>query len=259
LNYSKGGFVQNRISQEKNGKTQTTTWYNNEGKEISDPKLLVNDGKLTPWLKDADYAAKNAFSTAAFKDYKPQINVMPRVAFSFPISDVANFFAHYDVLTQRPSDGLMRFDPKNYYFINSTASPFITNSNLKPEKTIDYELGYQQILNQKKNASLKVTSFYRELRDQITQVTLSNAYPRTYQTYANKDFGTVKGLSAEFDLRRTGNSNAKTFFVEVSTTTQEGVYTTVGTYTHSNTTSSATTNINLDLSAYSSNNTVFIK
>ena len=185
-------------------KTQTTTWYNNEGKEISDPKLLVNDGKLTPWLKDADYAAKNAFSTAAFKDYKPQINVMPRVAFSFPISDVANFFAHYDVLTQRPSDGLMRFDPKNYYFINSTASPFITNSNLRPEKTIDYELGYQQILNQKKNASLKVTAFYRELRDQITQVSLSNAYPRTYQTYANKDFGTVKGLSAEFDLRRTG-------------------------------------------------------
>ncbi len=185
-------------------KTQTTTWYSSEGKEISDPKLLVNDGKLTPWLKDVDYANKNAFSTAAFRDYKPQINVMPRVAFSFPISDVAGFTAHYDVLTQRPSDGLMRFDPKNYYFINSTASPFITNSNLKPEKTIDYEVGYQQVLNQKKNASLKVTAFYRELRNQITQVSVSNAYPRTYQTYANKDFGTVKGLTAEFDLRRTG-------------------------------------------------------
>jgi hypothetical protein len=186
-------------------KTQTTTWYNSEGIETSDPKSLVSDGKLTPWLKDADYASKNAFSVAAFKDYKPQINVMPRVAFSFPISDVANFFAHYDVLTQRPSDGLMRFDPKDYYFINSTSSsPFITNSNLKPEKTIDYEIGYNQVLNQKKNAALKITAFYRELRNQITLVSLTNAYPKTYQTYANKDFGTVKGLSAEFDLRRTG-------------------------------------------------------
>ncbi|MES2513403.1 MAG: TonB-dependent receptor [Bacteroidota bacterium] len=186
-------------------KTQTTTWYNSEGIETSDPKTLVSDGKLTPWLKDADYAGKNAFSTAAFRDYKPQINVMPRVAFSFPISDVANFFAHYDVLTQRPSDGLMRFDPKDYYFINSTSSsPFITNSNLKPEKTIDYEIGYNQVLNQKKNAALKITAFYRELRNQITLVSLTNAYPKTYQTYANKDFGTVKGLSAEFDLRRTG-------------------------------------------------------
>ncbi|MES2763343.1 MAG: TonB-dependent receptor [Bacteroidota bacterium] len=186
-------------------KTQTTTWYNSEGRETSDPKTLVSDGKLTPWLKDADYASKNAFSTNAFKDYKPQITVMPRVAFSFPISDVASFTAHYDVLTQRPSDGLMRFDPKDYYFINSTSSsPFITNSNLKPERTIDYEVGYQQVLNQKKNASLKIAAFYRELRNQITLVSLTNAYPKTYQTYANKDFGTVKGLSAEFDLRRTG-------------------------------------------------------
>ena len=181
------------------------TWYNSEGKEVSDPKLLAVDGKLSPWLKDADFADKNAFSVNAFKDYKPQINVMPRIAFSFPISDVANFFAHYDVLTQRPSDGLMRFDPKDYYFIGSTSSsPFITNSNLMPEKTIDYELGYNQVLNQKKNAALKITAFYRELRNQITLVSLTNAYPKTYQTYANKDFGTVKGLSAEFDLRRTG-------------------------------------------------------
>ncbi len=186
-------------------KTQTTTWYNSEGKETSDPKSLASDGKLTPWLKDPDYASKNAFSTSAFKDYKPQINVMPRIAFSFPISDVANFFAHYDVLTQRPTDGLLRFDPKDYYFVGATSSlPFITNSNLKPEKTVDYEIGYQQVLNQKKNAALKITAFYREFRNQITLVSLTNAYPKTYQTYANKDFGTVKGLTAEFDLRRSG-------------------------------------------------------
>lgn len=181
-----------------------TTWYDNEGKETSDPKVLAVDGKLTPWLKDPSNAAKNPFSASAFKDYKPQINVMPRVAFSFPISDVANFFAHYDVLTQRPSDDLMRFDPKDYYFINSQSQPVIANSNLRPEKTIDYEIGYQQILNKKKNASLKITAFYRELRDQISIVSLTNAYPKTYITYQNKDFGTVKGITAEFDLRRSG-------------------------------------------------------
>ena len=202
-------------------KTFTNTWYNPEGKEVSDPKTLAVDGKLSPWLKDADFADKNPFSVNAFKDYKPQINVMPRVAFSFPISDIASFTAHYDVLTQRPSDGLMRFDPKDYYFINNTSSsPFLTNSNLKPEKTIDYEVGYQQVLNQKKNAALKLTAFYRELRNQITTVSLSNAYPKTYQTYANKDFGTVKGLSAEFDLRRTGgislNANYTLQFAEGS-------------------------------------------
>jgi len=185
----------------RNGKT----WYNAEGKEISDPQALIRDGKINPWLKDAAFAESNAFSTNAFKDYKPQINVMPRVAFSFPISDVANFFAHYDVLTQRPSGVNMRFDPRDYYFIGATSSlPFIVNSNLQPERTIDYELGYQQVLNEKKNAVLKITSFYRELRNQISLVNINQAYPKSYLTYANLDFGTVKGFSAEFDLRRTG-------------------------------------------------------
>ena len=38
--------------------------------------------------------------SSSFEDYEPQINVMPRLAFSFPISDEANFFAHYDILVQ---------------------------------------------------------------------------------------------------------------------------------------------------------------
>lgn len=194
--------------------TGSTTWYNAEGKEVSDPSILSPDGKVNPYLKDPDYANKNGFSVNAFKDYIPQINVMPRVAFSFPISDVASFFAHYDVLTQRPSGSNnpysssnldMRFDPTPYYFINSLdQNPFITNSNLKPERTVDYELGYNQILNEKKNAVLKITAFYREMRNQIALQTLSQAYPKTYYTYVNRDFGTVKGLSLEFDLRRTG-------------------------------------------------------
>lgn len=180
-------------------------WYNSEGKEVSDPNTLTVDGRISPLLKDPSFASKNGFSTGAFTDYKPQINVMPRLAFSFPISDVANFFAHYDVLTQRPSEINFRFDPTDFYFFNYTsANPFITNSNLKPTKTIDYELGYNQILNEKKNAAIKVTAFYRELRDQLTTQTINQAYPKTYYTFVNRDFGTVKGLSAEFDLRRTG-------------------------------------------------------
>ncbi len=179
-------------------------WYNSEGKEVSDPNTLTTDGRITPLLKDPSFASKNPFSVNAFKDYKPQINVMPRVAFSFPISDVANFFAHYDILTQRPSEVDFRFDPKDYYFFNYTsANPFLSNSNLKPTRTVDYELGYNQILNEKKNAAIKITAYYKELRDQITTQTINQAYPKTYYTYVNRDFGTVKGLSAEFDLRRT--------------------------------------------------------
>ena len=42
-----------------------------------------------------------------FDDYKPETVFMPRIAFSFPISDEAQFFAHYDVLTQRPPQWIL--------------------------------------------------------------------------------------------------------------------------------------------------------
>jgi hypothetical protein len=98
---------------------------------------------------------------------------MPRLAFSFPISDMANFFAHYDILTKRPGstsfDAGNRFDPKDYYFLpNESSLPFITNPNLRPEKTIDYALGFSQILSERKNSVLKIEFFYRELRDMLT-------------------------------------------------------------------------------------------
>jgi hypothetical protein len=117
-------------------------------------------------------------------------------------------------LTKRPGgttfDGGNRFDPKDYYFLpNESSLPFLTNPNLKPEKTIDYSLGFAQILNERKNSVLKIEFFYRELRDMLTLRNIVGAFPRNYITYVNQDFGTVKGVTLEFDLRRTGGSSLK--------------------------------------------------
>ncbi len=62
-----------------------------------------------------------------------------------------------------------------------------------------------------------------------------------------------------FTLERTGSTVAKTMLVEVSTTTQGGTYTTIATYDHSNTTLSGTVNCIVDLSAYTTFSTVFIR
>lgn len=184
-------------------------WYDAKGAEVSDPSLLAGSaGKVLPYLTSDSYDAYlngTPFSVDAFKNYKAQINVMPRIAFSFPISDVANFYAHYDVLTKRP--GGNRFDPKDYYFLQSESStPFVANPGLKPEKTIDYEIGFNQVLNERKNAKLGISAFYREMRDLLTQKQIVSAFPRSYITYVNQDFGTVKGISIDFDFRRTGGS-----------------------------------------------------
>ena len=180
-------------------------WYNSEGNEISDPNLIASsDARPIPYFKDnADYDKK--MSAAAFTNYVAAIIPQPRLAFSFPISDVANFFAHYDVLAQRPTGSQLL--PLEYYYMNASGStPLITNPNQQPQRTVDYELGFQQVLNERKNASLTITSFYKEIRGQINQRVVVGAFPKNYIMYDNIDFSTVKGISCIFDFRRTGGS-----------------------------------------------------
>jgi len=176
-------------------------WYNAQGTEIRNAAGIAaasSSGRVQPYLVDP---AQDAVRADAFTDYTPQINIMPRIAFSFPISDEAQFFAHYDVLTQRPS-GFLRFDPRQYYFLSQVGGT-INNPNLKPERTIDYQIGFKQKLN--RTSALTISGFYRELRNMIQIINVPFAYPVDYTTFGNIDFGTVKGLTLAYDLRRTGN------------------------------------------------------
>ena len=181
------------------------TWYNSLGTEITDPDVLaVNTAYPAPWLKPNDNATEEdpfALTSEAFRDYDPAVNIMPRISFSFNISDEAVFFAHYDILTQRPTSS-NRFSPIDYLFLESRNN-LISNPDLRPEKTIDYELGFQQVLT--KTSSLKISAYYKEMRDMIQVRNFTGAYPRPYKAFGNLDFGTVKGFTVGYDMRRTGN------------------------------------------------------
>jgi outer membrane receptor protein involved in Fe transport len=181
------------------------TWYNADGAEILDPNAIGGSLGISPFLVNPD--AERA-EIEAFEDYEPQINVMPRISFSFPISDVALFFAHYDVLTQRPTSNLWA-DPRVYYYFNNIGG-VINNPNLQPSKTIDYELGFQQKLSN--TSSLKFVTFYREMRDDIQIYRYNGVYPKDYTSYNNIDFGTVKGLTIQYDLRRTNNARISAYY-----------------------------------------------
>lgn len=140
----------------------------------------------------------------SFEDYSPQINIMPRLAFSFPISEDANFFAHYDILVQRPPSGTAA-TARSYYYFNTPGRTSLENPNLKPEQTIDYEVGFQQKLTA--SSAIKVSAYYKELRNMIQRRQFLYIPPPlfSYEAFGNLDFGTVKGFSFQYDLRRTNN------------------------------------------------------
>jgi outer membrane receptor protein involved in Fe transport len=174
-------------------------WFDQNGELIIDPKSIAQastTGQITPYLVNPED------SIPVFSDYDPETVFSPRISFSFPISDEAQFFAHYDVVTQRPPSG-NRIEPIDYLYIEDRVGALINNPNLKAEKTVDFELGFAQTLNLK--SSLTLSAFYRELRDMIQIVKTNYSYPVSYLTYGNIDFGTVKGMSASYDMRRSGN------------------------------------------------------
>ena len=178
------------------------TWYNADGAEISDPSVLDKGTGVSPFIKKED---QQRVDVNSFVDYEPAWTFMPRISFSFPISDEALFFAHYDVLTQRPSSNYY-VTPLEYYYFNENGGN-INNPNLKPMQTIDYELGFTQKVTN--TSSLTLTAYYREIRNQIQMYRFNGAYPKAYNSYSNLDFGTVKGLTAEYDLRRTKNARIR--------------------------------------------------
>ena len=175
-----------------------SVWYNASGLEIDNPNSIQGANGISPYLVDPN----EELNASAFRDYQPQVVVMPRIAFSFPISEDALFFAHYDILSQRPQT-YDQLNPIEYMYIRQLGTTTLNNPDLKTEKTIDYELGFQQKLGN--TSSIKLSAFYREMRDKLQTISVYGAYPITYYTLGNIDFGTVRGFTLAYDLRRTGN------------------------------------------------------
>ncbi len=183
-------------------------WYNAQGLPVNNANELGT--VIFPALKgfgtsEIDPQGENYDPTLAFRDFTPTFIVMPRIAFSFPISRDANFYANYDVLAQRPPSGAFA-SPYTYYNfreIAADANSFIGNPNLKPQRTINYEVGFQQKLTD--FSKFKVSLLYREERDLIQARDFVNAYPITYTSFGNSDFSTTKAFKLEYDMRSNNN------------------------------------------------------
>jgi len=191
-------------------------WYDANGNAVNDPFAIFGGGEAEPYLeRENENIQIDGFDpSGSFVDYEPQITVMPRVSFSFPLSESAGFFAHYDgffahydVLSRRPTNSQTTALDFYYFRERINLNNVLPNANLKPSKTIDYQVGFQQKLSE--SSALKISAYYREQRDEVNTRQILYAAPLTYNTYGNRDFGTVKGFSLAYDLRRTNNLAVK--------------------------------------------------
>lgn len=183
------------------------TWFFPDGRQANDGNVIFGGGVVNPYLFNVneDVTTADFDPSGSFDDYTPQVNWLPRLAFSFPISEKANFFAHYDILVQRPPSN-WEVTPRAYFYFYRPGTK--NNANLRPERVVDYEVGFQQELN--KRSAIKFSAYYREFRDMIQRRTvLYVPVIGSYDTYGNLDFGTVKGFTWQYDLRRTKNTEVR--------------------------------------------------
>jgi outer membrane receptor protein involved in Fe transport len=128
----------------------------------------------------------------------------PRLGIAFPVSDKTQLHVNYGKFYQRPDLNKLylgydfftaRIQAGSYY-------PF-ASPNLKPEKTTQYEFGLSHQLGD--NTALDLTAYYKDVTD-LTQIYHQTpGYPSQYDYYSNIDYGTIKGLDIEFNMRRTRN------------------------------------------------------
>ncbi len=187
-------------------------WYNKDGEQVNDGLLIFGEGGVvTPYYRNRNLDETGINSSefdvdGSFRDFKPETNFSPRLSFSFPISENSNFYANYDILHQRPTSGVIS-TALDYYVFETRASSLSVNNNpnLKPVKTTQYEIGFNQKISN--SSAIKFAAYYKEERSNI-QVRRLRYVATTigdYTTYDNIDFATTKGFSFTYDMRRTGN------------------------------------------------------
>lgn len=182
-------------------------WFDKNGNPITDPQQIARDGKTNrniPLLVDPKNA--NLPKSESFTDYVPDVKVLPRIWFSFPISTTSQFFGTYDILTQRPSNNIGQID--DYFFLqNRLSGGALANPDLKMQQTTDYEIGFRQQIGT--DAALGIIASYRESRNMIQLYRYVQAWPNDYTTYGNLDFSTVKSIGLEYEIRELGNITLK--------------------------------------------------
>ncbi len=131
----------------------------------------------------------------------------PRLGFSFPVTDKVIFHAQYGKFYQTPELLRLYSSTYNYAFSLQSGNFFAQNNpNLEGVRTTAYEVGFRQQLSDR--AAFDITAYYKEIRNQVRLTNLDFAQPIPYALYLNQDYGTVKGLSFSFNLRRTNKISA---------------------------------------------------
>jgi outer membrane receptor protein involved in Fe transport len=149
----------------------------------------LDEGEVPPNFKTYDVIPNKS---------KTDIYLSPRLGISHPITSVAKIFFNYGIMYQWPN-------PHDNYYIDydiqqSWRVTRFGNLDLKPPRTIQYEIGYEHNLFNKIN--MRITSYYQDIYDQFGTATYRPLNFGSYDVPTNDQFADTRGIEIMAELRR---------------------------------------------------------
>lgn len=126
--------------------------------------------------------------------------ILPRLGVSFPITDTGIIHFSYGHFAQMPALRSMYVNPEFEFPVGGT---LYGNTNLKPERTVQYEIGLQQQLTS--SLAFDITGFFKDIRDYLATQTIrfsTIAGQDQYSIQLNRDYANVKGVTFALTKRR---------------------------------------------------------
>jgi outer membrane receptor protein involved in Fe transport len=166
-------------------------------------EFLFRDPTSPPW----DRRNHGLFVDQLIKK-EADVEVSPRLGLAFPVTDRTVFHLQYGKFVQAPALVNLYNGPAWYDAVFTggfSSQAGMVGIGLKPEKTIQYEIGFNQQFAD--NAAFDITLFYKNIDGQLQTAKIitdpTNSSASSYNVLVNGDFATTSGLELSLNLRRT--------------------------------------------------------
>lgn len=161
-------------------------------------QFVINAGLRYDYFDPAiSYNATWYDTVATFKKSDSRSSISPRFGVSFPISEKSVMHANYGVYYQTP---VFRYMYMNLAGNITSGLPLLGNPDLKPERTVAYELGVDQLINE--NVRFDVTAYYKDISNLVATREAQRIGTTTITKFTNDDYGTASGFDISIEKLR---------------------------------------------------------
>lgn len=137
----------------------------------------------------------------AVKAASAKTQISPRFSLAFPITAEGKLFFSYGHFFQMPAYNYL-YQNSEFKILKGVIKSDVGNADLKPQKTISYEVGVEQALTM--NSAVYFKLFYKDMRNLLgQQVYVLPGGSDSYALFINRDWGNTKGVNVSFEQRFT--------------------------------------------------------